>query len=66
MTLTEWCERADILPITTNSGAVTLTASDDVTNFTDLWRLSDFKVSTRSGPVIWLVPIKPTNTETTR
>lgn len=61
MTLQEWSKLSRILPThpTTELGAVSLLMRRDENPslYADLWHLDDFKVSTVSGPVIWLVPI---------
>jgi hypothetical protein len=54
-TFREWCKRFDVLPTTptTECGAVSVIVDKpDVS----LWHLSDYAVSTVSGPVVWLVP----------
>ena len=61
LTLKQWCDNVGVLPThpTTETGAVStciypseLTAEQQW----DLYHLSDYAVSTVSGPVIWLVP----------
>jgi hypothetical protein len=58
MSLKEWCERAGVKPTcpTTERGAVSVVVSGSELNFTQLWHLDDFAVSSRCGPVVWLVP----------
>jgi hypothetical protein len=68
MTLIEYCKRNDIL-INRNAktGATNITTPlwevpSDVPaparypQLRELWRLSDYAVSTVSGPTVWLVP----------
>lgn len=65
MTLAQWCRSADVKPThpTTERGAVSLCLNigcvdaelaDEIRH--DLWHLSDYCVSSVSGPVVWLVP----------
>jgi hypothetical protein len=58
MTLKEFCTRHKIHPCppTTETGAVTLIVPVEHPDHWQLWHLSDYHVSTRSGPVVWLVP----------
>jgi hypothetical protein len=58
MTLAEWSAATGILPThpTTERGAVSLCCSPNDADRVQLWNLTDFAVSTVSGPVIWLVP----------
>jgi hypothetical protein len=65
MTLKDWQRKTGILPThpTTERGAVSLICPIGEAGRSDLWHLEDFKVSTVSGPVIWLVPCNRTNEE---
>jgi hypothetical protein len=60
MNLRQWSKRTGILPThpTTGRGAVSLTFTYDTDSqlHHELWRLTDYAVSTVSGPVVWLVP----------
>lgn len=58
MLLRDWCKLADILPThpTTERQAVSLLSDSRNPHHSDLWALDDYKVSTVSGPVVWLVP----------
>lgn len=63
MALKQWCASADLLPTTptTERGAVSLVVPADFRQrwqdtYAMLWKLSDYAVSTVSGPVVWLVP----------
>ena len=56
MTLAEWCDTAETRP-EKFAGGTLVCASERTKGFTRLWSLSDYAVSTRSGPVIWLVPV---------
>ena len=58
MTLREWSEANGILAThpTTERGAVSVVVDINHPQRSDLWVLSDYHVSTVSGPVIWLVP----------
>jgi hypothetical protein len=55
-TLREWCKRHSILLTypTTETGAVSVIY--DGPDRAELFHLSDFVVSTVSGPVLWLWP----------
>lgn len=54
MTLQEWCRKHDLQANTSDNGTyVTIPTTHPAT--ADLYRLSDYAVSTRSGPVVWLV-----------
>lgn len=58
MTLAEWCERTDhTFTVARPSLGVLVTTKMDIRGETiqELYHLSDYKVSTVSGPVIWLV-----------
>lgn len=59
MTLADWTALSGIKPThpTTEKGAVSV-CSNSMGNpyHAELWRLSDYKVSSVSGPVVWLVP----------
>lgn len=60
MTLQEWSDKYGILPTTaTGTGAVTLATRVGSDAHRELYNLSDYKVSSVSGPVVWLVPVKP-------
>lgn len=54
MTLAEWCKATGVLP----THPTTEHAGPDVSNdlIDELWRLSDYCVSSVRGVVIWLVP----------
>jgi hypothetical protein len=59
MTLKQWSKKTGILPThpTTERGAVSVLSTE--VNFQDhfqLWKLEDYKVSSVSGPVVWLIP----------
>lgn len=60
MTLADWCRMADVKPTTptTETGAVSLLS--DGTRYPDthavLWKLSDYRVSSINGLVVWLLP----------
>jgi len=58
MSLHEWAETSGVLPTypTTETGAVSVVLDHSHPDRAALWRLSDYAVSTVSGPVIWLVP----------
>jgi hypothetical protein len=61
-TLADWCNRNGISPThpTTERGAVSVVFNVGQLAEGELWsfyHLSDFAVSSRSGPVVWLVPI---------
>lgn len=60
MTLAQWCRSADVKPThpTTERGAVSLIYDlhHSYPLYADLWCLSDYCVSSVSGPVVWLVP----------
>jgi hypothetical protein len=57
MTLQEWAQRACVgINRTSTSETRHVFATEYVTGFADLWHLDDFVVSTRSGPIVWLVP----------
>lgn len=58
MTLKEWCQQANVKPThpTTERQAVSLIATEKKPNFTQLWNLDDYAVSSRCGIVLWLVP----------
>jgi hypothetical protein len=60
MTLSEWSKLTGILPThpTTERGAVSVIVTYQDARHNDLWHLTDYKVSSVSGPVIWLVPVK--------
>ena len=60
MTLAEWCDTAETRPEKCAGGTLVY-ANERTKGFIDLWRLSDFAVSSRSGPVIWLVPASRLN-----
>lgn len=57
MKLNDWENLTGILPThpTTEKGAVSVVVADGH-HKRMLWNLSDYKVSTVSGPVVWLVP----------
>jgi len=59
MTLKEWCLNAGILPThpATETRAVSLCTTHETPDYTDLWRLSDYVVSSLIGSVVWLCPI---------
>ncbi len=60
-TLADWTKATGILPTypTTERGAVSVISTSDRTKYhAHLWHLTDYKVSTVSGPVVWLVPVK--------
>lgn len=60
MTLKEWSDKYGIAPTTaTGTGAVTLATTVGTLAYRELYTLSDHKVSSVSGPVVWLVPVKP-------
>jgi hypothetical protein len=58
MSLSEWSKLTGILPThpTTEHGAVSLLCSVGEPHRAKLWQLTNYKVSTVSGPVVWLVP----------
>lgn len=60
MTLQEWSDKYGILPTTaTGTGAVTLATRVGSDAHRELYALSDYKVSSVTGPIAWLVPIQP-------
>jgi len=58
MTLKQWLETSGVLPThpTTETSAVSVVLDHFHPARADLWRLSDYAVSTVSGPAVWLVP----------
>lgn len=65
MTLAEWCRMSGIalatMPLGVVGTAIIMTFEEQKAfpdTYSQLWRLSDYKVSTVSGPVVWLVPVK--------
>ena len=60
MTLKEWSERTGILPThpTTETRAVSIVTDFAHPDRRELWHLSDHKVSSVWGVVVWLVPVK--------
>lgn len=66
MNLKEWCRQTGILPThpTTERGAVSLILERDALagDRVSLFHLTDYAVSSVSGPVYWLVP-RPTAAE---
>lgn len=58
MTLREWSELTGILPThpTTERGAVSVICNAQHKHSWELWHLSDYAVSSVSGPVVWLIP----------
>lgn len=60
MTLKEWSDKYGIAPTTaTETGAVTLATRVGSDAHRELYTLSDYKVSSVTGPIAWLVPVKP-------
>ena len=59
MTLQEWSDASGILPTrpTTETQAVSVVIDDHPFRL-ELWRLSDYRVYSVSGVVVWLVPVK--------
>lgn len=59
MKLKEWENLSGILAThpTTETKAVSVVIEHDHEHKTKLWALSDYKVSSACGVVIWLVPI---------
>ena len=66
MTLAEWYKLSGILPTTptTEVGAVSLCISADHKARNALWHLTDYRVSSSCGVVIWLLPCQRTKAET--
>ena len=58
MTLREWSEKTGILPThpTTEQGAVSVVLRFDHPDRLELWKLTDYKVSS-AGIVVWLRPV---------
>jgi hypothetical protein len=58
MTLNEWKKLTRILPThpTTETGAVSVLVSLKAPSRPLLWNLEDYRVSSVSGVVVWLVP----------
>ena len=65
MTLHDWCRATGILPTspTTETGAVSLCVDQLHPDLPRLFHLEDYVVSSRSGPVVWFVPRKPSGWE---
>lgn len=57
-TLAQWAARTGHRP-TTEAGAVTVTVSVTDAHRPDAFHLTDYAVSTVSGPVLWLTPRRP-------
>lgn len=59
MTLKEWSKKSGILPThpTTEKKAVSVVLRIDNPHYQDLWKLSDYKVSSVLAGVVWLVPV---------
>lgn len=57
-TLAEWCAAADVHHThpTTERGAVSVCIGADNPYLLGAWELTDYRVDSRSGPVIWFVP----------
>lgn len=53
MTLQEWCKANGIIPCYSSCVSIIYEGND-----WQLFHLTDYAVSTRSGPVVWLVPRK--------
>ena len=62
--LSQWAEAAGVKPTarTTWVGATSVLSLPGYPLHAELWRLSDYVVSTVSGPVVWLIP-RPTVSE---
>lgn len=62
MTLREWSQQTGIVPThpTTEKNAVSVLANESTPQFHDLWHLSDFRVATRRGSVVLLMPLPQT------
>ncbi len=58
MTLEQWAKKTKRPTIQSPSGAVCVcsTKSNNPDHHYELWHLSDYKVSTVSGLVVWVVP----------
>jgi hypothetical protein len=61
MNLKEWCSSVGVIPTTptTERGAVSFTFDVTAIDPTMLWflyHLTDYAVSSVTGPVVWLVP----------
>lgn len=56
MTLAEWSTKSGIQVERSGTGGTYVYVSDSVPMRRDLWSLSDYRVSSVAGLVIWLVP----------
>jgi len=58
MTLADWCKMAYTEPLPADGGAVSVRCDPSLypTLYAQLWRLSDYRVDTSWGVVVWLMP----------
>lgn len=60
ISLEEWVRRSGIQPTTptTETGAISVVIDHYHLERQQLWRLTDYKVSSVAGVVVWLTPVK--------